>query len=156
MENDPVEEVVYENPEHLQPGPRSLMSNLGHLTLSLPLSQAPLGPTRSSALLHPLRTQLSMESLSPKHARFPFLTPSLLFSPSATFPLHLCLLPLLCNINIGPKTPLTCPLMVASGNRVCTVRDFLCWPLLIRPLVGHCHKPDPPESFPTGVSRTCG
>lgn len=51
---------VYESPEHLQPGPRSFMNNLGHTCILPPTSQAPLEPTKSSALLHPQRTQLPM------------------------------------------------------------------------------------------------
>ena len=79
--------------------------------LSLPLSQAPLEPTKSSALLHPQRTQLPNVVLSLKHAWFPL--PSHYFSSSSPLPLLLFIFVffhswrnILCDINISPKGPL--------------------------------------------------
>ena len=82
---------VYESPEHLQPGRGVSWIIWATLVLSLPLPQAPVEPTKSSALLHPQRTQPPC-SPQPQACMVSFtLTLSLFSFRSATSPPHLCL-----------------------------------------------------------------
>ena len=135
----------YESPEHLQPGLRSFMNNLGH-TCTLPPTVSGSPGTHQVLCTAPSSEDTAPHVvLSLKNAWFPLLSHSL--SSSFTLPLLLLIFVsfhswrnILCGINISPKGALIYHCVMGSWQLRFHSTRLFCWPLFIRPLVGPCWR----------------